>query len=216
MISQDTTFNALPFQASQGITNLLFTLSFTPEFLLGIASPVGGVSGGVGMFMNLPQIAVNITQLDEVDENCDPLPESDSEDDDGEGDDLNSTLEKFVGNFTNIVASAELNLGAFIEAEIDLGGVERSTGLDVTVASTLFSLPTACLAFDEENGSYASPTEVLATATDEPGAKGGKDGEVKGESKEGTASRRDSEKMWTSLWVCFVVAVALTGFGVAA
>lgn len=215
MNSQDTTFSALPFQAAQGVTNLLFTLSFTPEFLLGITSPVGGVTGGVGMFMNLPQLAVNITQLDEVDENCDPLPQSDDDDEDSEGDTLDSTLDKLVGNFTNIVASAELNLGAFIEAEIALGGVERSTGLEVTVASTIFTLPTACLAFDEENGSYGSPVEILATPTDGPGAKGEKDGEVKGDSQEGAAARFGSEEMWTSLWICFVVAVAFTGVGVA-
>ena len=205
-ISDKTTFSPLPFQSSQGIPNLLFSISFTPEILLGVRSPVGNATGGIGAFFNLPKATVNITQLDNVDENCEP--KSDSDDKNGEDSGLESALENLIGNFTHVEPNVELNLGAFAEVDVDVGGLETGIATRITAVETEFHLPTACLAFDEENKSYGAASSVITPTGDAGGDPG--------EKKESLAGRVDPEaarsllRVGTALAaVTFVVVIGL-------
>ncbi|KAL1953499.1 hypothetical protein VTO42DRAFT_2752 [Malbranchea cinnamomea] len=222
----DTTFHALPFQSSEGITSLVFTLSFSPEILLGVRSSIGKVNGGVGAFFNLPSVTVNVTQLDGVDHNCEPVAETEDESEDSEGDDLESVIDNLIGDFTHIVPSIELNLGPLAQLEVGIGDWDTSLATELTVVSTVFTLPTACLAFDPENGEY-QPAEALATSAAEDsqedredGGDGGdgEDGEGSddgdGEGGTGAAGRVSAEESRVYLWLCTALASLFVVVGI--
>ncbi|PGH28261.1 hypothetical protein AJ80_00152 [Polytolypa hystricis UAMH7299] len=186
------TLQALPFQASTPVTSLVFQVSFTPQILLGVSTATGSTVGGIGAFFNLPSLSVNMTQLDNVNYTCDPLPEK-SEDEKKKADDDDNkgiTLNDFVGNFTNIVPSVEFNVGAFAELEVGLANFQM-LATEVTVASTVFNLPTACVSFNKEDKKFQEAEVVVAsavasaTASSAPG-----DGSVKGKEREKSAATR--------------------------
>jgi hypothetical protein len=68
-------------------------------------------------------------------------------------------LDNVFGDFTNIVPTVDINLGALANFEVDVPRVFTETAAVQTVlASTSYPLPTACLQFDSESGEYSSPT----------------------------------------------------------
>ncbi|OAX81491.1 hypothetical protein ACJ72_04163 [Emergomyces africanus] len=152
-----TKFSSLPYQA-QTSTGLEFNISFRPEILLGVSSLVGATTGGVGAFFNIPSITVTVDQIDNVDGKCNPLPASPSLPGDDDNEYRVPTLEDLVGNFTNIVPTVELNVGVVAELEIGVGALQKKLQAEHTIASKVFTLPTACLAFNKEKKSFASPT----------------------------------------------------------
>ncbi|KAF4279015.1 hypothetical protein KXW65_006427 [Aspergillus fumigatus] len=146
-----TTVHALPFQAKAALVSLIASIGFKPRVLLGINTAVGSVQGGVGAFLELPKVSVNVTQLRNVNEKCESVSN-------GEGK-LTSMLDNIVGDFTNIVPTVDINLGALANFEVDVPRVFTETAAVQTVlASTSYPLPTACLQFDSESGEYSSPT----------------------------------------------------------
>ncbi|PGG97994.1 hypothetical protein GX51_07036 [Blastomyces parvus] len=165
-----TIFSSLPYQA-QVPTGFEFNISFRPEVLLGVTSLIGGTTGGVGAFFTIPSVTVKVEQLKNVDGKCNPLPTSPAtpgDDDDKEN--RIPTLEDLVGNFTNIVPTVELNVGVLAELEIGIGSLQKELRKDHTIASKEFALPTACLAYNKEKKSFASPTPPPPpSSSDEPG-----------------------------------------------
>jgi hypothetical protein len=65
--------------------------------------------------------------------------------DDSISGDVDSSLEKILGNLTNIVPSVGLDVGVVGEYDVDIDGFGKSDADSFTIASTTFSLPTACL-----------------------------------------------------------------------
>ncbi|EAW23837.1 putative GPI anchored protein [Aspergillus fischeri NRRL 181] len=146
-----TTVHALPFQAKAALVSLIASIGFKPQVLLGINTAVGSVQGGVGAFLELPKVSVNVTQLSNVNEKCESVSNGDGK--------LTSMLDNVFGDFTNIVPSVDINLGALANFEVDVPRVFTETAAVQTVlASTSYPLPTACLQFDSESGEYSSPT----------------------------------------------------------
>ncbi|KMP01689.1 hypothetical protein CISG_01066 [Coccidioides immitis RMSCC 3703] len=143
----NTTFQALPFQSEEDIDSISFSLAFNPEILLGVHSLVGSTTGGIGMFFNLPEIAVNASKMNNVDRNCNPKRETNEED-------------EVFGNFTNIIPSVELSFGPIAELEVNLGSFDPAYETQVAIASASFPLPTTCLAYDQETKSYGDPVKV--------------------------------------------------------
>ncbi|KLJ13055.1 hypothetical protein EMPG_11982 [Blastomyces silverae] len=172
-----TKFSSLPYQA-QVPTGFEFNISFRPEVLLGVNSLIGGTTGGVGAFFTIPSITVKVEQLKNVDGKCNPLPTSsalpgdDDDDDDDDEDQENRipSLEDLIGDFTNIVPTVELNVGVLAELEIGIGALQKKLEADHTLISKEFALPTACLAYNQEKKSFASPTPPPPPASNEPGS----------------------------------------------
>jgi hypothetical protein len=214
--SKDTKFNALPFQSTEGITNLLLKLSFTPEVLLGLDSPIGGIGGGVGAVFDIPELTVNVTQLDGVDRNCKPLRASD-DDDEGrdDEDDLDSFIDDIVGDYTHIVPTVHISAGVFGEVGIDIANFQRKIEKEVTLVKATVTLPTTCLVFDEESKSYGPPPTRKPEA---PGDSEDGDGSGSGSgsgSGTGSAGRVRPADLQTSLLLCAMLASALAfGAGV--
>jgi hypothetical protein len=141
----------LPFQAKAALVSLIASIGFKPQVLLGINTAVGSVQGGVGAFLELPKVSVNVTQLSNVNEKCEAVSSGDGK--------LTSMLDNVFGDFTNIVPTVDINLGALANFEVDVPRVFTETAAVQTVlASTSYPLPTACLQFDSESGEYSSPT----------------------------------------------------------
>ena len=92
--------------------------------------------GGIGGFLELPQFSVNITQLDNVDQQCE------------------KTTSSPLGNFINIVPTVELGVGVLAQLDIDELHYHRSTQSVLT--STQYPLPTACVDFDAKAGTYSA------------------------------------------------------------
>ncbi|RLL95628.1 hypothetical protein CFD26_102941 [Aspergillus turcosus] len=146
-----TTVHALPFQAKAALVSLVASIGFKPQVLLGINTAVGSVQGGIGAFFELPNVSVNVTQLSNVNEKCETVSNGDGK--------LRSVLDNVFGNFTNIVPTVDINLGALARFEVDVPGVfTEAAAVQTVLASTSYPLPTACLQFDSERGSYSSPT----------------------------------------------------------
>ncbi|OJD25405.1 hypothetical protein ACJ73_03230 [Blastomyces percursus] len=166
-----TKLSSFPYQA-QVPTGFEFNISFRPEVLLGVNSLIGSTTGGVGAFFTIPSITVKVEQLKNVDGNCNPLPTS-SALPGGDDDDEKSripTLEDLIGNFTNIVPTVELNVGVLAELEIGIGALQKKLEADHTIISKEFALPTACLAFNQEKKSFASPTPPPPPQSSGPGS----------------------------------------------
>ena len=88
--------------------------------------------------------------------------------------DLPSTLEKLLGNLTNIVPSVGLSVGVIGELEVGIGGFMKSEAEAFTIASTTFTLPTACLSYDGAQKTFGPPATLTSpTAATSSGASGG-------------------------------------------
>jgi hypothetical protein len=141
----------LPFQAKAALVSLIASIGFKPQILLGINTAVGSVQGGVGAFLELPKVSLNVTQLGNVNEKCEAVSNGDGK--------LTSVLDHVFGNFTNLVPTVDINLGALANFEVDVPRVfTEAAAVQTVLASTSYPLPTACLHFDPESGEYSSPT----------------------------------------------------------
>jgi len=147
----------LPFQAKAALVSLAASIGFKPQVLLGINTAVGSVQGGIGAFLELPNVSVNVTQLSNVNEKCETVSNGDGK--------LTSVLDNVLGNFTNIVPTVDINLGAQARFEVDVpGAFTEAAAVQTVLASTSYPLPTACLQFDSESGEYSSPTPTPASS----------------------------------------------------
>ncbi|EGC44214.1 GPI anchored protein [Histoplasma capsulatum var. duboisii H88] len=208
-----TKFSALPFQA-QTPTGLEFNISFRPEILLGISSPIAATSGDIGAFFNIPSITVKVDQLKNVDGKCNPLPTSTPRPDEGK-DEKNHipTLEDLIGDFTNIVPTVELNMGIRAGLEVGIGSFSKPLEAERVLVSKEFALPTACLAYDQEKKSFASPTPPPPPA--KSGEAGSGDGVSQQRKTAGGTKRQLGEgtetrwMLWTSVLVGMLAAMGM-------
>ncbi|KAM5458613.1 hypothetical protein McanCB49686_002214 [Microsporum canis] len=191
-----TTFTEIPFQSSKGVTDLTFSVSFSPEILFGVESPTGIIKGGAGVTFNVPQASVKVSQLHGVDERCEKVTKPPEIENDTDKHDFVDIL---IGDFVNIEPSFGFEVVPFVELQLKLPRNEALHYQKLTATSTEFSLPTACLAFDEKVSTYGAPTQVLATSTAEPTA-------TASETKKAAAGRVSMANVWTLLCLSVLAA----------
>jgi len=117
----------------------------------------------VALFIDLPTLSMNVSQVVSADAHCEPLPPTN----------LTSAQqaarELFKTNLTHIAFDAALDLGFDAGLAVPLKEI-GSINTAVTILSTIVPLPTACLSFDTKQGSFIPATQVLASATGPGGA----------------------------------------------
>ncbi|KAF7588728.1 hypothetical protein BBP40_005289 [Aspergillus hancockii] len=157
----DTEFHALPFESTSALASLIFSITFTPQILLGIRTAKGMVSGGIGAFVNLPKVSINATQLSHVNEKCEPV--ADERNNEGT---LTSSLDNTFDGLTHIYPSVDVNMGVLANLQVDVAHFSERAAVQAVLASTSYPLPTACLKFDSDRHTYGVPSKTpSATAT---------------------------------------------------
>ena len=182
---QNPQLTALPFQAQIDNLTLSLSVGFSPQLLLtaNVLGKLGDISAGA--FLDLPKITATFSQVDHVDDKCNPTNNTD-------------TYKEFLHNsLTNIVPSVELGVGVLADARVDIPDVPVVED-DAThsIFSTGYPLPTACLSFDKAKKTYGA---AAASAT----GKGG------GSKSDATGLKYDDRLLGTSFglvvvsWVMF-------------
>lgn len=150
-----TTFTLLPFQAAVGNLALNLSATLQPEVLIGFSFLNGIGNAGAGIFLELPQLALEVAPATGTNDKCEPITNVT----------LASGIQQLFGNLTHIVPEVELAGGFIAQASLGpngfLGGKHQTA---YTPLATTFAAPTACLAFDEKASTYV-PVSVLAKAT---------------------------------------------------
>ncbi|KAL2002795.1 hypothetical protein VTN02DRAFT_5897 [Thermoascus thermophilus] len=211
----ETKLNTLPLKSTSALVSLIMSVTFKPQILLGIKTAAGAVTGGIGGFLELPTLSVNITQLSGVDEKCEK-PSNAIE----EG--LDSVLENIFGDLTNIVPTVDLVVGALADFEVDIANFQKGVVTQTVLHSTSYALPTACLAFDRDSQAYITPVKATTTTTPSETKTATKTGTKTGAAaaaasaprKEGVATRmEDAARLrWTCAILGLLVSIGLCGW----
>ncbi|MCJ1386213.1 hypothetical protein MMC17_009339 [Xylographa soralifera] len=154
---ENTNVSMLPFQAAIGNLALNLSATLQPEILVGFSFLNGmGGNAGAGVFLELPQLAMEIAPAAGTNEKCEPITNVSL---------VNDVLSLF-GNLTHIVPDVELAVGFVAQETLgphSLAGGGHQTAY--TPLATTFALPTACLAFDAHKSTYVPVSELAATTT---------------------------------------------------
>ncbi|MCJ1251638.1 hypothetical protein MMC30_008873 [Trapelia coarctata] len=151
---QDTIFKALPFQSKLGNLALNLSVTLEPQILVGFSFLNGMDTAGAGVFLQLPQLAVEVAPAKGTNEKCEPITNVTLADD----------IFNLFGNLTHIVPEVQLAGGFILEATLGpkaLGGALQTA---YTPLATTFSAPTACLAYDKKASTYG-PAIIPTTTT---------------------------------------------------
>jgi len=155
---QETSLKMLPFQSKLGNFALNLSVTLEPQILVGFSFLNGIDNAGAGVFLQLPQLAMEVAPATGTDEHCEPVTNLTLADD----------IFKLFGNLTHIVPEVQLAGGFIVEATLGpkmLGGGHQTA---YTPLATTFSAPTACLAYDREASTYGPaiiPTTTTASAS---------------------------------------------------
>ncbi|KAL4925726.1 putative GPI anchored protein [Aspergillus undulatus] len=135
---EDTEFETIPFEASTEVTSVALSIAFQPQILLGISTGLDfmnvNLDGGIGAFVSLPNLSLNVSQVTGVNENCDVVT--------GEDD--------VVGDAIHLAPSVELDMGVIASYDVRLGAFNDSRATAPVLASTSYSLPTGCVSFEPD------------------------------------------------------------------
>ena len=135
----------LPFQSQTPNLSFSVSTSFQPIVLLGFSFFEGVGLAGAGVFMNLPTLALNVTQVSNVDTSCNP-----------------AAANAAAGNYTRIEPEVQIVGGFIAEAEVEKDIRKLSEQTSYNVYSKNFTVPTQCLQFDKGNSSYV-PAGAMTT-----------------------------------------------------
>ncbi|KAL4901534.1 hypothetical protein BDW74DRAFT_170208 [Aspergillus multicolor] len=135
---ENTTFMALPFDTMTEVTSMALSITFQPRILLGISTGIDALNvnmdGGIGAFVSLPTLSLNVSQATGVNENCEAV----------------TVTDEATGNATLLVPSVELDVGVIASYDVEIGLYNDSRGGAPVIASTAWELPTACVGFESE------------------------------------------------------------------
>jgi hypothetical protein len=134
--------------SSAALTSLVWSLAFRPKILLGAQTARGTTTGGIGGFLSLPRLSVNITRLSNVDQKCEKTTN------------LPGIL---MGNFTNIMPTIDLEAGVLGQLDIEALDLSYKRSTQIVLTSTQYTLPTTCVDF--QAGTYGTPTRTTSTRT---------------------------------------------------
>ncbi|KAL8752353.1 MAG: hypothetical protein Q9184_005764 [Pyrenodesmia sp. 2 TL-2023] len=166
----DAQITPLPFTASVEKVALTISASFRPELLLGAS--IFRSTLGAGVFLDLPTISATVSQVAQVNDRCEPIPDVQTPNN-ASSTIVDGVLEDVFGSLTHIESNLELGVGVLAQGQLGLVDAEAV----FTVFNTSFPGPTTCLSFDGEQGTLGA---VVAT-----GAAGG--GEGRGAVPSGTS-----------------------------
>jgi hypothetical protein len=140
-------------------------LGLKVELLLGV--DILGGDGGIdaGVFIDLPSLSVNVSQVDGVNAECEPASGATT---------VNGLVSPAFQNLTHIVPQIEIDIGLLADAHLDIDELDVHTtiGTQDVLAGTTFALPTVCLMWDAEKSQLTTPT-VSTTTSAGPIATGG-------------------------------------------
>ncbi|KAL4872435.1 hypothetical protein BDV12DRAFT_183091 [Aspergillus spectabilis] len=190
---QNTSFTPLPFEASTEVTSMELGIAFQPKFLLGISSGIDAlnvnIDGGLGAFVSLPNLSLNVSHVTGVNENCDAAVDTDN----------------IVGNATLLLPSVEVDIGVIAGIDVRFMDLNTSANTAPVLASTSWALPTACVSFEPE---------VQATATADVLASGDTRGDdSRSDGSDNAASFKDRSTALLCVMVLSVVAAGFCGWG---
>ncbi|KAL4920893.1 hypothetical protein BDW62DRAFT_198346 [Aspergillus aurantiobrunneus] len=155
---EDTTLETIPFEAITEVTSMALSIAFQPKILLGINTGIDGldvnIDGGIGAFVSLPNLSVNVSRATGVNENCD----------------VAAGIDDAVGNATHLVPSVELDMGVIASYDVRFMDFNDTRGVAPVLASTAWDLPTACVGFEPE---IRETNRADSSVSDETGDDGG-------------------------------------------
>ncbi|KAE8334587.1 hypothetical protein BDV24DRAFT_22469 [Aspergillus arachidicola] len=202
-----TKVHALEFESTSAPASLIFSVTFTPQILLGISTAKGLVSGGVGAFVNLPKVSVNATQLSHVSEKCEPVADKGNE-----GDSLTSVLDDVFDSLTHIASSVDIDMGVLANMEVDVADFSERVGVQTVLASTSYPLPTACLKYDAKSQTYGTPSRTPSATATSGSTKGADDSSSDSDKQSGAARLLESlELLPLSILAASMIAVGYCG-----
>ncbi|QMW35171.1 hypothetical protein F9C07_1849043 [Aspergillus flavus] len=205
-----TKVHALEFESTSAPASLIFSVTFTPQILLGISTAKGFVSGGVGAFVNLPKVSVNATQLSHVSEKCEPVADKGNE-----GSSLISVLDDVFDSLTHIAPSVDIDMGVLANMEVDVADFSERVGVQAVLASTSYPLPTACLKYDAKSHTYGTPSRTPSATATSGSTKGAADSSSDSDKQSGAARLLESLGILPlSILTASVIAVGCCGYGV--
>ncbi|KAF7950197.1 hypothetical protein EAE96_007488 [Botrytis aclada] len=145
----DSAITALPLTATDPSISLTLSLALHSELLLGVNILSGKGSIAAGAFLDLPALSVTISEVNSVDENCNPAQSSSSSVKD---------LDYFP-SLINIVPQADIAIGlqAGIQLRIPDLHFAENVGTTATLAGTSILLPTHCMSFDGGKKEFVTP-----------------------------------------------------------
>ena len=130
---------------------MTISTSFRPKLVLGV-NVLGVGRGGIGVFIDLPQIGVSIAQVREANSKCERSVAKEA----------NAALDEiFDSNLTHIVPTAAIQIG--VEAGWNIAPLEAK-GTEVTFFSTQSSLPTLCLSYDADQKALVTPMPIKSNS----------------------------------------------------
>ena len=136
---------------------------------MGITVFEGAGMAGAGAYMHLPEVSATISQVANVNSDCEPVKFATNTSSKGALDDIHDSL-------THLTSSVNISVGVIAEADVAIGNyIDGTAAVSKELWATFYPLPTACYSYDAEAKSYGSPTATAtagAGSIDE-GAKGG-------------------------------------------
>ncbi|KAL9066587.1 MAG: hypothetical protein Q9157_007102 [Trypethelium eluteriae] len=144
-------FDAIPFQANFSTPNLTISMALEPKITFGINVLDNIIKADAGAYIDIPKLSVEVESVTSVDANCQPMNATNH----------GPALSSDMGNATNVIPSAEIDLGLIAEAGIgSLDDDQQST-----LVSAVTTLPTACLLWDKDSSKLADATKVVAASS---------------------------------------------------
>ncbi|KAF2834854.1 hypothetical protein M501DRAFT_943340, partial [Patellaria atrata CBS 101060] len=132
---ENTRLASLPFDADFGIDSLTLTTAFQPRIPVGFSFLDDALVAEVAVVVDLPSFAVTLTPLTGVDDQCQPLAGAEE-------------ATENLGTGTNLKIEPALAINLAVEAELAAvipGLPDAAFATAVTLLSTTFALPTACV-----------------------------------------------------------------------
>ena len=127
-----------------------------------------------GIFFDLPKVTVEVEGVTNVDGNCNAI-------------NTTNNAGAVSGNFTNVIPTAEVDVGLLADA----AAFQVQGSASTVLANATFPLPTACLMFD-------SSAHALTTATTQPNGSSGSG--ANGSSAKGSAASSSDVHVWNVMW----------------
>ncbi|TGO19974.1 hypothetical protein BPAE_0325g00010 [Botrytis paeoniae] len=145
----ESAITALPLTSTDPSISLNLSLALHSELLFGVNILSGEGSIAAGTFLDLPALSVTISELNSVDENCNPAQSSSSSVKDLD----------YFSSLTNIVPQADIAIGlqADIKMTIPYPHFVENVNTTTTLAGTSMLLPTHCMSFDGEKKEFVTP-----------------------------------------------------------
>ncbi|RDW72434.1 putative GPI anchored protein [Aspergillus mulundensis] len=161
---EDTTFETLPFETTTEVTSMALSITFQPQILLGINTGIGSrkvnIDGGIGAFVSLPTLSLNVSRATGVNENCEAVTVTDDA----------------IGNATLLIPSVELDVGAIARYDVEIVSWTDSREVATVLTSTARKLPTACVGFEPEIKATSKAGDSAGDATAGGGSDDGGNG----------------------------------------